>query len=103
MVTQGGQQPGEVHINGAVDGRVEIVPDDTSLPTYTGSYREKISGVFTGTDPETGDDSVRVLTFRLRVPLAGSDGSHLVLLLASKVTRKPSGDVVVARFTQACS
>ena len=54
VAAPGGQVPGEVHVNGAVDGLVELVPDDPSLPTYTGSYREKANAVITGAPPTRG-------------------------------------------------
>lgn len=103
LAAPGGQQPGEVHVNGAVSGHVDLVPDDPSLPSYSGSYREKVNGVFVGTDPATGEDVTRVSTFRLRLPLAGSDGSRLVLVLSGKVTLKPSGEAVVTRSRETCS
>ncbi len=103
LQTSGGQQPGEIHVNGAVDGHVEIVPDDPSLPTYTGDYREKVGGIYTSVAEEEGQDVARVAMFRLRVPLTGTDGSRLVLLLSGKETLKASGQVVVERFTTSCS
>ena len=103
LQNSGGQQPGETHVNGAVDGRVEIVPEDPSRPTYTGAYREKVTGVYTTIAEEEGQDVARVAMFRLRVPLTGTDGSRPVLLLSGKETLKASGQVVVERFTATCS
>jgi hypothetical protein len=40
-----GPQTGEVHVNGVTAGFVEYVPHDTPLPTYAGTYREKLNGV----------------------------------------------------------
>lgn len=104
LQNSGGQQPGETHVNGAVDGHLEIIPDDPSLPTYTGDYREKVGGIYTFiNETEEGQDVARVAMFRLRTPLTGTDGSHLVLLLSGKTTLKASGQVVVERFTATCS
>ena len=102
LVAAGGQQPGELHVNGAIDGDVTITPDDPTRPTYYGSYREKVNGIVVGTDPATGDDVTRVSSFGLRTPMVGTDGSRLVLVLRGKVTMTPAGDVVVERFSASC-
>ena len=39
-----GPQAGEVHLNGVIAGYIEYIPDDTSLPTYSGTYRAKLNG-----------------------------------------------------------
>jgi hypothetical protein len=97
----GGQVVGEIHLNGAVDGYVELVPDDPALPTYTGSYREKITGVFVGVD-EDGQDLLRVGHYALAVKLSGSDGSTVWLRLSGHVTLDASGRAVVARDNYSC-
>lgn len=100
VAAPGGQQPGEVHLNGSISGLVELLPDDSGLPSYTGSYREKVNGIFLGT--EDGEDVLRVAHYRLRVPLTGSDGSTLTLVLSGKVTVDGHGRTVVARDVQTC-
>lgn len=102
LTAPGGQVEGEFHVNGAVDGQVELHPDDPALPAYAGSYREKVNAIVTGFDEEEGD-LTRVAQFRLRIPLVGSDGSSLVLSLAGKLTRNAAGEVVVSRETMTCS
>lgn len=92
----GGQSEGEFHVNGAVDGQIELAPDSPALPTYTGSFREKVNAVITGVDEEQGD-LARVAQFRLRVPLTGSDGSRHVLAMSGKSTINANGDLVVER------
>jgi hypothetical protein len=99
LLPRGGQVAGEAHINGTVDGWIELVPDDPSLPTYTGGYREKVDGVLT--DPD--HDEFRVSQFRLRDRLTGTDGSHLVVLLSAKVTVAANGATVVDRSVESCS
>ncbi|RYP88908.1 hypothetical protein EKO23_00245 [Nocardioides guangzhouensis] len=98
----GGQVPGEVHVNGAIDGLVELTPDDPSLPTYRGTYREKVNAVATGFT-EDGDDILRVGQYRLRTTLRGSDGSTILLTLAGKTTLNANGRVVVERDDLTCS
>lgn len=98
LLPPGGQTAGEAHINGAVDGWVQLTPDDPALPTYTGRYREKVAGVLT--DPE--NDQFRTSHFSLRDRLTGSDGSTLTLVIAGKVTVNANGDVVVERSTESC-
>lgn len=98
MTAPGGQTDGEVHLNGSVDGWVELVPDDPSLPTYSGGYREKADGVLTDVD----NDQFRVFQFRLRDRLTGTDGSHLVIRLSAKVTMDAQGRTVVDRSIQSC-
>lgn len=98
----GGQVEDETHVNGAVYGQVTIVPGDPTLPTYTGSYREKINGIITGYDAQEGD-LVRVSQFRLRIPLTGSDGSSLVLAFSGKYTFNAHGELIVARDRMSCS
>jgi hypothetical protein len=96
----GGQAEGELHINGVIDGRVELIPDDAALPTYTGVYREKVNGVVTAFT-EQGDIE-RVSQYRLRSTLQGTDGSTLELRLSGKFTMNATGVVVVSRDTFTC-
>jgi hypothetical protein len=84
---------GEVHVNGVIAGFVEYIPDDTALPAYSGTYREKINGVMF--EMSFDDDQSRIAQFRLRSRLTGTDGSSLLLAMSGKVTRKGNGDVVV--------
>ena len=101
VAAPGGQVTDEFHINGAVDGHVQLVPDDPNLPTYTGSYREKVNGVIVGFDEEEGDVA-RVAQYRLRIPVTGTDGSKLVLSLAGKMTMNANGRVTVSRDSYTC-
>jgi hypothetical protein len=98
LLPPGGQTTGEAHVNGAVDGWIQLTPDDPTLPTYTGTYREKADGVLT--DPE--DDQFREFRFQLRDRLTGSDGSTLVLVLGAKVTVDANGRTVVDRSIATC-
>ena len=99
VAAPGGRDEGELHVNGVIKGLIELVPDDTSLPTYTGTYREKVNGVVVVTDD--GDDE-RVGQYRLRSTLRGTDGSSLQLRLAGKITVNGKGRVVVSRDTFVC-
>jgi len=96
----GGQLPGEFHVNGVIDGRVELIPDDAGLPTYSGTYREKVNAVVTSFSQE--GDVARVSQYRLRSTLRGTDGSALQLRLAGKFTMNANGVVVVSRDTFSC-
>ena len=98
LLPPGGQTAGEAHINGSVDGWIQLTPDNPTLPTYTGGYREKVDGVLT--DPDS--DQFRVTQFQLRDRLTGSDGSTLVLVLSGKVTVDANGRTVVDRSTASC-
>lgn len=83
-----------------INGRVELIPDAAGLPTYSGTYREKVNAVVTSYTEE-GDTS-RVSQYRLRSTLRGTDGSTLSLRLASKFTMNANGVVVVFRDTFTC-
>lgn len=96
-----GQVEGEFHVNGMVDGHVELVPDDAALPSYSGDYREKVNGIVTGYDEQRGD-LARVMRFRLRVPLTGTDGSQFVLTMSGRVTLDARGRTVVERESYDC-
>jgi hypothetical protein len=98
----GGQIEGEFHVNGSVNGLIELTPENPALPTYTGDYREKINAVITGYDEERGD-LARVAQYRLRVRLNGSDGSRLVLAMSGKTTTNANGHPVVERNSMTCS
>ena len=100
LAAPGGQVPGEIHINGVVNGSVELVPDDASLPTYSGSYREKLDGILIGSDDE--GDVERIGQFRLRSTLRGTDGSSLVLAMSGKITVNGQGTLVVERDSFTC-
>jgi hypothetical protein len=102
VAAPGGQVPGETHVNGAVDGYVELVPDDPTLPSYAGGYREKVNGIFLGVDAN-GDDELRVAHFVLIGILTGTDGSTLRLDDSGKVTVDGQGRVRVERVAFRCS
>jgi hypothetical protein len=101
VLAPGGQVEGEVHVSGAVDGYVELVPDDPSLPTYTGSYREKLNAVAVGVD-QYGEDLLRVAHYALATKLTGSDGSTMWLRLSGHTTMDAGGRVVVSRDEYGC-
>jgi hypothetical protein len=101
VAAKGGQQPGELHVNGAIDGLVELIPDDPALPTYAGTYREKVNAVVTSFSDE--GDVERVGQYRLRSTLHGSDGSSYELRLSGKTTFNASGVLTVQRETFTCS
>jgi len=90
-----------VHVNGAIDGHIELVPDDPTLPTYTGDYREKVNGVVTESTDE--GDLERVGQYRLRSTLRGTDGSTLSLRLSGKTTLDANGVLRVQRDTFTCA
>jgi hypothetical protein len=96
----GGRDPDELHVNGLVDGMVELIPDDGSLPTYTGVYREKVNGVVTEFSDE--GDVERVAQYRLRSTLHGTDGSSLSLRLSGKITVNANGVATVERDVFSC-
>jgi hypothetical protein len=100
VAAPGGQQPGELHINGVINGNVELIPDDRSLPTYAGDYREKLNGIVTEFTDE--GDVERIGQFRLRTTLRGTDGSSLNLKLSGKVTFNANGVATVERDTFTC-
>lgn len=100
VAAPGGRDPGELHINGVIDGLVELVPDSRSLPTYTGTYREKVTGVVVLTGD--AEDIERVGSFRLRSTLHGTDGSTLQLVLSGHVTVNGTGEQVVDRTVFTC-
>jgi hypothetical protein len=99
VAAPGGRDEGELHVNGVVKGLIELVPDDASLPTYAGTYSEKVNGVVVITDD---GDVERVGQYRLRSTLRGTDGSSLQLRLAGKITVNGKGRVVVSRDTFVC-
>ena len=98
----GGREPGEYHVNGVIAGSVTLTPDDPGLPTYTGTYREKVDYVVIGLDEE-GFEIARVGQYRLRSTLRSSDGSSLDLRLSGKLTVTPAGTVVVSRDEFSCA
>jgi hypothetical protein len=100
VTAPGGQVEGEFHVNGVIDGLVELIPDNASLPTYSGTYREKVNAVVTSFNEE--GDTARVSQYRLRSTLRGTDGSTLNLRLSGKFTMNANGVVVVSRDTFTC-
>ncbi len=100
VAAPGGQQPGELHVNGIIDGRVELIPDDAALPTYSGDYREKVNGIVTEFTDE--GDVERVAQYRLRSTLHGTDGSSLDLVLSGKLTINANGVATVEREVFSC-
>jgi hypothetical protein len=100
VTAPGGQVEGEFHLNGVIDGLVELVPDNAALPTYSGTYREKVNAVVTSFTEE--GDTARVSQYRLRSTLRGTDGSSIDLLLSGKFTMNANGVVVVSKDTFTC-
>jgi len=70
-----GRRAGEVHLNDVIAGFIEFIPDDTTLPTCSGTYREKLTGVLM--EISFGDDQERISQFRPRGELVGTDESGL--------------------------
>ncbi len=97
----GGQVAGEFHVNGTIDGSVELIPDNTALPTYSGTYREKINGIIVAISAD--EDIERVGQYRLTSTLRGTDGSVLKLRLSGKVTVNANGRLVVSRDKFSCA
>jgi hypothetical protein len=95
----GARHPDEFHANGVVDGFAELIPDDPTLPTYSGTFREKANVI--GTVTEAGDE-LRIAQYRLRSVLTGTDGSRLTLSLSGKVTVNGHGYLVIDRFEFSC-
>ena len=87
--------------NELIDGLIELIPDDTALPTYAGTYREKVDGVVVSSSAE--EDTERVGQYRLSSTLRGTDGSTLQLHLAGKVTYDGQGRLVVSRDEFSCT
>jgi hypothetical protein len=102
LLPPGGLVAGEAHVNGVVNGYVELIPDDATLPTYTGTYREKTNAITIGTTPD-GEDEVRIAQYRLFSTLHGTDGSSLRLELSGKVTLDARGRVTVDRDHFSCA
>jgi hypothetical protein len=100
VVPAGGQVAGELHVNGTIDGLVELIPDDRALPTYVGTYREKTDGVVVSSSPE--EDVERIGQFRLRSTLTGTDGSTVELRLSGKTTVNANGRATVDRQVFEC-
>lgn len=100
VTAPGGQVEGEFHVNGVINGLVELIPDAAGLPTYSGTYREKVNAVVTSFTED--GDTARVAQYRLRSTLRGTDGSTLTLRLAGKFTMNSNGVVVVSRDTFTC-
>lgn len=100
VTASGGRDPGEFHVNGLINGSIELIPDAVGLPTYSGTYREKVNAVVTSFSDE--DDTARVSQYRLRSTLRGTDGSALNLRLSGKFTMNANGVVVVSKDTFTC-
>lgn len=95
----GGQVAGELHVNGAVDGYVELDPDGSGpLPTYTGTYREKANVIVV-----SENDDTRVAQYRLRTRASAPDGSTLLLVLSGKLTVSAQGVTTVSRDVGSCT
>lgn len=96
-----GQVEGEFHVNGAIEGLIELIPDDPSLPTYAGTYREKVNAVVT--DASDDGDLARVVQVRLRSTLVGTDGSSYQIAVSGKTTYNANGTTVVSRENFSCT
>lgn len=104
LVTPGtGPRSAEAKVVGRISGHGTITPaDPADGPTYDGAFAEQVSGWFTGVDAE-GNDTFRVVHYRLHGRLAGSDGSTLVFESEQKLTLRPDGTAVVERGSQTCT
>jgi hypothetical protein len=100
VTAPGGRDEEEFHVNGVIDGLVELIPDDAALPTYSGSYREKVNAVATAF---TAESDTRGSQYRLRSTLRGTDGTTLDLRLSGKFTMNANGVVAVSRDTFTCN
>jgi hypothetical protein len=83
-----------------IAGFVEYIPHDTYLPTYAGTYQEKLNGVLLELSFE--DDQSRIAQFRLQSQQAGTDGSSLRLTMSGKLTLNGNGYVLVDTFRFTC-
>ena len=101
VTAPGGREEGEVHVNGSIAGFVELTPSNPTLPSYTGTYREKVNAILIGVD-DRGFDVLRSGQYRLRLPLQGTDGSSLLLLLSGKLTVNARWEVTVSRDVVTC-
>jgi hypothetical protein len=101
VTTPGGPDNAAVKVNGLIDGVLDLIPDDPALPTYHGTYREKINGLLSAF--VEANENVRVTQYRLGSTLVGSDGSTLTLRLTGKFTLNAQGVVVVSHDTFTCS
>lgn len=90
----------EGHVNGVVDGFVELIPDDATLPSYSGTYREKLNVLATASGEA---DDLLIAQYRLRSVLTGTDGSRLTMSLSGKITVNGRGDVVISRDAFTCA
>src|SRR5215213_2865579 len=99
LVLPGGRGD-EFHVNGAVNGFVELIPDDATRPTYSGTYREKVNSVVTQVTED--GDVARIAQYRLRSTLRGTDGSQLILRVYGKTTLNANGEAVVSRDVVSC-
>ena len=100
VTVSSGPHAGEVHLTGAVDGFIEFIPVDASLPTYSGSYREKFAAFLY--EFSFDSDAERISQFHLRGVLRGTDGSTLTAVMSGKVTINANGAVQVDRFEFTC-
>jgi hypothetical protein len=100
VTVPGGRDSGEFHVNGVINGLVELIPDAAGVPTYSGTYREKVDAVVTSFAEE--GDTARVSQYRLRSTLRGTDGSTLNLRLAGKFTMNANRVVVVSKDLFTC-
>ncbi len=86
-----------VHLTGVIMGEFTIVPAAGEPgPTYTGSYREKVT--LTGTSL----DSPEVFSFTLPATATGSDGSTLQFLLRGHGVTGWDGEIKVLKFQFNC-
>jgi hypothetical protein len=100
VTVSSGPHAGGVHLTGAIDGFMEYIPVDASLPTYSGTYREKFTASLY--ELSFGSDAERISQFHLRGVLEGTDGSTLNTVMSGKVTINANGAVRVDRFQFTC-
>jgi len=92
-----GPKQGMVHLTGTVTGAFTITPEaGNSSPSYTGSYREKVtlSGMSL--------DSPEVFSFLLPAIATGSDGSTLQFLMRGHGVADDDGEIKLMKFQFTC-
>ena len=92
-----GPNQGMVHLTGVIMGEFIITPlEGEQGPSYTGSYREKVT--LTGTSL----DAPQVSSFTLPATATGSDGSALKFLMRGHGVVGQDGEIKVMKFQFNC-
>lgn len=92
-----GPNQGMVHLTGVIMGAFTIAPaEGEPEPSYTGSYREKVTLIGTSLD------SPEVFSFTLPASATGSDGSTLKFLLRGHGVTGQDGKIKLLKFQFNC-